>query len=125
MDIGAYMQKDLLEGYVEKHYGIPPRPRGYRLMKVTEPEFEFDDYQMEIFNEYCGKDVIYIHTRCGKCEDGGPDSNYYYFGMDEYEDQPLFLEGIDDTFDCTYRDSYFAAVVDDEYLELVKKYGEN
>ncbi len=121
MNLYAYTQISTLEDYVNKHYGKPPRLRGIQLMKVETPEEPepCDGYQEEVFNKYCGQDVVYIHTRCG----GG---NYEYFGADKWEERnsDTFLEGVGDEFDCTYRDHYFKAVVDDEYRKLVDKYSE-
>lgn len=55
--------------------------------------------QYEIWNKYCGrKDVLYIHARIG----GG---NWAYY-RDEVENQPWFIEKIDDYFDSTYCDIY-------------------
>ena len=52
------------------------------------------------YNSYCGqKDVLYIHARIGG-------SNWLYYGGDEIEKQPWFIEKIDDSFDCTYCDIY-------------------
>lgn len=52
------------------------------------------------FNSYCGRDdVLYIHARIG----GG---NWYYFGGEEIEKQPWFIEKVDDYFDKTYCDIY-------------------
>lgn len=52
------------------------------------------------YNSYCGqKDVLYIHARIG-----GP--NWLYYGGDDIEKQPWFIEKVDDSFDCTYCDIY-------------------
>lgn len=117
MDLAAYMiseDKDVMS-YINKHYSGIPRLRGVRFMKLETPYPGEYTYQDELFNSYCGKDVIYIHTRCG----GG---NYEYFEADKWEDSnPLFLKGVDDEFDCTYRDHYFKAVIDDEYNSIVNQ----
>ena len=111
MDLQAFMigeDKDIMS-YVNKHYGEIPRLRGVRFMKLETPCGD------SVFDSYCGKDVVYIHTRCGG-------DNYEYFEADEWENNnPLFLEGVDDDFDCTYRDHYFEAVVDDEYNSIINQ----
>lgn len=51
------------------------------------------------FNRYCGQnDVLYIHARIG----GG---NWPYYRK-EVENQPWFIEKVDDPFDSTYCDIY-------------------
>lgn len=116
MDLQAYMisgDEDIMS-YIDKHYGKIPRLRGVRFMKLETP-YDEETYQDEVFNSHCGKDVIYIHTRCG----GG---NYEYCEADKWENSnPLFLESVDDDFDCTYRDHYFEAVVDDEYNNIINQ----
>lgn len=123
MDLGAHVisRDEAIMSYINKHYGGVPRLRGVRFMKVETP-YDSDgylEYQEEAFNSYCGKDVIYIHTRCGgskKCED----SNYVYFGADKWEESNLlFIEGVTDEWDATYRDHYFEAVVDEEYDKII------
>jgi hypothetical protein len=55
--------------------------------------------QFTMFNKYVGRDdVLYIHARIG-----GP--NWKYYAMD-VQNQPWFLEKVDDAFDCTYCDIY-------------------
>lgn len=119
MDLYAYMQIGALGSYVEKNYGAPPRLRGIRLMEMERPYANPGDWQTKVFNSHCGKPVIYIHTRCGG-------ANYRDFGADKWEqaNRETFIEGIDDEFDCTYRDHYFRAVDDDEYRALVAKLAE-
>ncbi len=106
MDLIAYVTAETpdVSLYVQRHYGPIPRMRGALLMEAVPPG---NGYLHE------GEPVVYIHTRCG----GG---NYDYFGAGEWEcGNPLFIEGTDDEFDCTYRDSYFRAVVDDEYRAIL------
>lgn len=122
MDLYAYMLMPKLEGYVKKVCGeLPPRLRGLRLMKVeTSEDFDAEDFTYahnRQFSELCGKDYIYIHTRCGG-SDGDDESNYHYFGMDEWEKEHGAF-GIDDGYDHTYRDTYIPAVVNDTYKELI------
>ena len=118
MDLGAHIirNNEKIMSYINKHYDGIPRLRGVRFMKVEEPieiDFESSYRQDKMFNSHCGEDVIYIHTRCG----GG---NYFDYDADKWEENnPLFINGIDDSFDCTYRDHYFNAVVDDEYNDLI------
>ena len=111
MDLQAYMisEDEMIMSYVNKHYGEIPRLRGVRFMKLEVPCGD------GVFDSYCGKDVIYIHTRCGG-------DNYECFEADVWENNnPLFLEGVDVDFDCTYRDHYFEAVVDDEYNSIINQ----
>ena len=52
------------------------------------------------FNKYVGrKDVLYIHARIGG-------NNWSYYGGNQIEKQPWFLEKVDDYFDNTYCDIY-------------------
>lgn len=101
MDLYAYYRKN---DFQELLPSIPPRLRGIRLMKIETP-FENGGFQTEIFNEYVGRDVIYIHTRCGG-------NNYVDCGMDEWEKEVGALEGVDDEEDCTYRDTYITVPED-------------
>lgn len=54
----------------------------------------------ELWNKYCGKDVLYVHTRAG----GG---NRIGCRTDEVKQHPLYLEDCDDSFDSTYCSIYF------------------
>lgn len=122
MDLGAYVLIDALGDYVQEVCGeLPPRLRGLRLMKVeTSENFDAEDFTYahnRQFSELCGKDYIYIHTRCGG-SDGNDESNYYYFGMDKWEKEHGAF-GVDDGYDHTYRDTYIPAVVNDTYKELI------
>lgn len=122
MDLGAYVLVNTLGDYVQEVCGeLPPRLRGLRLMKVeTSEDFDAEDFTYahnRQFSELCGKDYIYIHTRCGG-SDGNDESNYYYFGMDKWEKEHGAF-GIDDGYDHTYRDTYIPAVVNDTYKELI------
>lgn len=68
----------------------------YAIKKAKKLVYE----QYAKYNSYCGqKDVLYIHARIGGL-------NWYYYGGDEIEKQPWFIEKIDDSFDCTYCDIY-------------------
>lgn len=122
MDLGAYVLINTLGDYVQEVCGeLPPRLRGLRLMKVeTSEDFDAEDFTYahnRQFSELCGKDYIYIHTRCGG-SDSDDESNYYYFGMDKWEKEHGAF-GIDDGYDHTYRDTYIPAVVNDTYKELI------
>lgn len=122
MDLGAYVLINALGDYVQDVCGeLPPRLRGLRLMKVeTSEDFDAEDFTYahnRQFSELCGKDYIYIHTRCGG-SDGDDESNYYYFGMDKWEKEHGAF-GVDDGYDHTYRDTYIPAVVNDTYKELI------
>lgn len=122
MDLYASMlyDKPIVRDYIEKNYGPIPRIRGARIMRYESPEVcKGDDDQCKMWARYCGRDVIYIHTRCGG-------SNYEDCGGKEWEErnEATFLDGTDDEFDCTYRDSYFTAVIDDDYNEICKQFEE-
>ena len=128
MDLGAFMVSECADvaGYIKKNYGEVPRMRGVRFMKIEKPvSNEKKSPQIDMFNKYCGQDVVYIHTRCGDCGMGfkNKDSNYVYCGAKDWEkkNKKLFLEHISDEFDSTYCDHYFKAVVNDEYAELLKE----
>lgn len=126
MDLGAYMQIELLKDYVARNYGEPPRLRGVRLMRFEEPSGE-PEYQMQVFDGYCGQDVVYVHTRCGSAcwGDDDPDANYIACGGRAWEESnpDTFIESLNDEWDGTYRDHYFKAVVDDEYKAIVESKG--
>lgn len=105
-----------IHNYVIKHYGPIPRLRGVRFMRYETPDVcRLDDAQGNMWREHCGKDIIYIHTRCGA-------SNYIDCGGAEWEHShpETFLESVDNTDDCTYRDHYFLAVLDDDYDSICK-----
>ena len=124
MDLGAYSLIGTLEEYVTKHYGEVPRLRGIRLMKL---EDKTNDSGLEIYDSYCGKDVIYIHTRCGSAwyGDDDPDANYISCGGKEFDERnsETFIESVNDEWDGTYRDHYFQAVIDSEYKQLIEALG--
>lgn len=126
MDLGAYANIDALEPYVSRHYGEVPRLRGIRLMRTEEQTGE-TEHQMQVFDSYCGKDVVYVHTRCGSSwlGDDDPNSNYIYCGGLEWEESnpDTFIESLNDEFDGTYRDHYFKAVIDDEYKAMIEARG--
>ena len=150
MDLIAYSNKDnkLVDKYIRENYGDIPRPRGIRFMKIEQKLEENEKPNMDVldmfgneeeydvdytetsntFNKYVGKDVIYIHTRCGDCDLGydNENSNYVYCGAKEWEEEhkDLFLEHITDPFDSTYCTHYFKAVINEDYekiLELAKE----
>lgn len=127
MDLGAYANTldDKMAEYINRHYGSIPRCRGYRLMKLEKVSND-DGEQMKLFDSYVGKDVIYIHTRCGDCGDGYDSeySNYISCGAKEWEEEhkDLFLEHYTDEYDSTYCDHYFKAVIDEDYRKLVDDY---
>ena len=130
MDLGAYIvsQDNKVAEYIKKNYGEVPRMRGVRFMKLEKPvSNEEKSAQIDMFNKYCGQDVVYIHTRCGDCGMTlgfkSKDSNYIACGAKDWEEKnkKLFLDHITDEFDCTYCDHYFKAVVNDEYAELIKE----
>lgn len=113
MDLGAYFNIGLLREYAESCYGFIPRLRGIRLMRIEQPSNERGE-QMELFDSMCGKDVVYIHTRCGS-------DNYSECGGEEFESRnaDALIAAIDDESDYTYRDHYFKAVINDEYKGLL------
>lgn len=123
MDLGAYANIPTLGSYVAKHYGKVPRLRGIRLMKLEKPTGERGE-QMQVFDGYCGQDVIYIHTRCGSAYwgDEDPEANYISCGGKEWEgaNSDTFIESLNDEWDGTYRDHYLKAVIDNEYRQLLE-----
>lgn len=119
MDLYATLldQDKAVHNYIVKHYGAIPRLRGVRFMRYEEPEVcNLPDAQGDMWLKYCGKDVIYIHTRCGA-------SNYEDFGADQWEQShsDTFLESVNDGGDCTYRDHYFTAVLDEDYNKICQR----
>ena len=127
MDLAAYAMLDFkgVNDYIERHYGPIPRNRGVRFMVLQTCEAENEEPEVEMFKKYCGKDVVYIHTRCGDCGKGWENehTNYVSCGGKEWEEKhkDLFLEHCCDYCDQTYADHYFKAVVDDEYREIVNR----
>lgn len=114
MDLYAFMFNDALKELLPSE---PPRLRGIRLMKIQD---EIDDdssssSSAELFNSFCGKDVIYIHTRCGQCYFSS-DDNYIAFGMDEWESENNAIGAANDPYDCTYRDTYIEVTEDKKSL---------
>lgn len=122
MDLEAYTNIPTFESYVIKHYGEVPRLRGIMLMKLEKPTGE-PGCQMQVFDECCGKDIIYIHTRCGSASwgDSDPNANYIGCGGKEWEEanSETFIKSLNDEWDGTYRDHYFKAVIDDDYRLLI------
>ena len=125
MDLYAYSVSDSKEvmEYIRKNYGDVPRLRGVRFMKNHDPkECEEGGWYKE-FVDCCGKDVIYIHTRCGDCGLGfdNEDSNYVFCGGKKWEEEnkDKFLFHKSDEFDATYCDHFFSAVVDEEYNSIL------
>lgn len=119
MDLYAYTR---IEDLKELLPSEPPRLRGIRLMSTEEPVEYPESLQAKTFNKYVGKDVIYIHTRCGACfGDDNSDSNYVACGLKDWEEEnkDLVLDSINDNFDCTYRDTYI--MVSEDKRELYEK----
>ena len=120
MDLGAFMMLEdskLVQKYITNNFGMVPRIRGVRFMRYETPEVcPAMGAQSDMFEKYCGKDVIYIHTRCGG-------NNYVDCGGQAWEQEhpDTFLESIDDEDDHTYRDHYFSAVIDDTYNKICQK----
>lgn len=56
--------------------------------------------QYEMWNKYVGKDVLYVHSRCGG-------HNWGYYGASKLLTHPDFLDRCDDYWDGTYCDIYF------------------
>jgi hypothetical protein len=65
--------------------------------------------QMNMFNSFCGKDVLYVHARIGG-------SNWNYYQCDYIIKYPQYLDRCNDYWDCTYCDIYFD-------ISEVKDYG--
>ena len=127
MDLRTYSQIGVLEEYVDKHYGMPPRLRGISLMRYEEPGYAGDGPEGEAWDRHCGEDVVYVHTRCGSAHwgDGDEDANYRAFGADKWEEANpgTFIESVNEDFDGTYRSHYFKAVPGSDYDALLKLYG--
>lgn len=128
MDLAAYviLTDEMFKNYVNEHYGEPPRPRGIRLMKYEKEGFAGDGKEGSMWDSFCGKDVIYVHTRCGSASwgDDDPEANYMYFGADKWEEAnaDTFLGSVNDDWDGTYRDHFFKAVPGPDYDELCREY---
>lgn len=128
MDLYAFLigRDEKVMKYINENYGNIPRFRGVRFMKIECANENPEDDGIKMYNKYCGKDVIYIHTRCGDCEKGfdSKDSNYAYYGADKWEEshKDLFLEHCSDDYDDTYCDHYFKAVLNDEYESIIKNF---
>ena len=127
MDLGAYAigSAPNVSEYLSQHFLDIPRFRGARFMKVEVAQGEKGSDQMDIFNRYCGQDVIYIHTRCGHGGYGwkDPESNYIACGAEDWEAslKDSFLEHCVDEFDPTYCDHYFKADPSDaQYLAILE-----
>lgn len=132
MDLIAFKNQrnnDLIKSYIKKYYGDVSRFRGVRFMKLeskVNDKFRIDiadlfkidneedcvDYskEIEMFNKFAGKDVIYIHTRY---------SNYDTKKWEE-EHKDLFLDHITDSFDSTYCTHYFKAIIDEDYKKILR-----
>lgn len=126
MDLYAYEQIGRFEELAKKNGIDVPRLRGYRMMSEEEPWTEEQTVRLikgtdgdikeqslraqhAVFNKYCGrKDVLYIHARIGG-------NNWKYYGGPNLEEQPWFIEKVDDAFDSTYCDIY--ARISDEVEE--------
>lgn len=125
MDMYAFAvgQDQAIREYLAKHYGDIPRFRGVRFMKVEQLAEGAPSTQKSLFNSHCGKDVFYIHTRCGDCEIGydDADSNYVACGAADWEKSlgDLFIEHITDEFDPTYCDHYLKAVPGEDYDAII------
>ena len=129
MDLYAFSlgQSKDIEEWLQKLYGNIPRFRGVRFMRFENKIEDDYSYQADLFNEFVGQDVIYIHTRCGGDYDD-EDSNYISCGGKEWEDENpgTFLDSVTDEWDCTYRDHYFKAPIDDEfYQNIIKSFEES
>jgi len=126
MDLYAYsLARDpIFRDYVDKHYGDIPRLRGIRFMKVEAPIAVPSVQQDKLFNSHCGTDVIYIHTRCGNCGMAYDDknSNYVACGAAKWEHSlgEAFVAHETDCCDSTYCDHYVHAVIDEEYLNIIR-----
>jgi len=119
MDLYAYTR---IEDLKELLPSEPPRLGGIRLMSTEEPVEYPESLRAKTFNKYVGKDVIYIHTRCGaRFGDDNSDSNYVTCGLKDWEEEnkDLVLDSINDDVDCTYRDTYI--MVSEDKRELYEK----
>lgn len=104
MDLYAYAQIEDLEKYLKDNNIEVPRLRGLRLMKeekLIEPQ-QINDTEYALFNEYVGKNVLYVHARIG-----GGNRDYYAEDWEKIRKHPLYLADCDDCFDTTYCDIYY------------------
>lgn len=131
MDLYAYAFScdELVERYVEKHYGEVPRMRGVRLMRFMEPgNLGCGGLEDEMYDRHCGEDVIYIHTRCGSAcwGDDDPNANYIACGGKAWEESNpgTFIESCNEEFDGTYRTHYFKAVPGEDYDAICAQFEE-
>ena len=101
----------------KKYYLISSKSDGYKRFvgirwdrihgrKRKELKFAIKQCRQEVlaqwntWNKYAGKeDVLYIYARIGGW-------NWHYWGGEELEKQPWFLEKVDNHFDSTYCDIY-------------------
>ena len=124
MNLYAYSQEENLKPILKEINLEIPRLRGLCLMKFEKPsnyniaeELLYNPFledwemtalectlkkqgnkQQELWNKYCGKDVLFIHAR-----QGGGNREYY---MPDVQKHPRYLDDVDDSYDCTYCDIY-------------------
>ena len=80
----------------DKLHGKKRKQLKYMLKQYTKAFWT----QMNMFNSYCGKDVLYVHARIGG-------NNWNYFKCDYITQYPQYLNRCDDFYDSTYCDIYF------------------
>lgn len=111
------MRIEWMEDYIKKHYWEVPRIRAIRFMELEWP-LQSEQGDIKMFNKYCWKKIINIHTRCWW-------NNYESCWWEEWEEELkkkwLFIDWHDERFDCTYRDTYVKVEEDEEYKNFLEK----
>ena len=103
------------DGYIDVRWDRIHGKKRKILKTFIHNEIKRKTRQWEVWNKYAGRDdILYIHARIG-----GDNWNYYHKYVDN---QPWFLEKVDDSFDDTYCDIYakINPVVDDIKAEQNK-----
>ena len=109
---------------------------GYDLSIVDEKDKEIIEKEIELrvkairenmdmFNSYVGKKVLYINNRCGRGEHTSKENigNRQYY---EYENivckNKYYLSDVDDWWDTTYNDAYFdiSSIDTSKYIKLLE-----
>lgn len=108
MGIVSLIKSNIMEEYFEKYYNMGLNryaPKLFHLMKL-EDKIKGSSPCIDMWNEYCGKDVLLIRNR-----DAKPSV------MDKWKkaNEDLFLGSIIEDMDARYTDLYFKAIKNKEY----------
>lgn len=99
-----YLTKDRLGLRWDRLHGKKRKNAKYIIKKQTKKVVE----QVNAYNKYAGqKNVLYIHARIGGL-------NWITYGGYKLEQEPWFLEKVDDAMDQTYCDIYARLVNENE-----------